>query len=341
MRQPNSVWERLYNGKDTRRHWSLGAILEAGYHISLFCNIYMRYMYLKRRFLSSCTSSWIIYYLAIYPNWTNISWDIPIILKWKRPRKKKEAWEAVFLGNSYSCGINSHYNIYSQYNSIVILPSLLYGAGAQLSLAPCDPLDCSLPGSSVHGILQARTLEQVAISYSRGSSRPRDRTLISCVSCIGRLILYHCTTWEAPLWNILLSYSQEIYHTAFPFHCTFFFLFNSLDTAAGLLSHRLFYFSYPSWICKWELVIRYQTNNHHSNVWRTQLSLLTHSKKNNSSMNKFTKTLIYDSRDYIWVAWRGQTIFAKWVKNILFKWRIAIWNPAIHNFNEAGLCFPL
>ena len=40
----------------------------------------------------------------------------------------------------------------------------------------CDPMDCSLPGSSLHGILQARVLEWVAISFSRGYSRPRDRT---------------------------------------------------------------------------------------------------------------------------------------------------------------------
>ena len=38
----------------------------------------------------------------------------------------------------------------------------------------CDPMDCSLPGSIVHGILQARILEQVAIPFSRGSSQPRD-----------------------------------------------------------------------------------------------------------------------------------------------------------------------
>ena len=43
-----------------------------------------------------------------------------------------------------------------------------------------DPVDCSLLGSSVHGILQARILEWVAISFSRGSSRPRNRTRISC-----------------------------------------------------------------------------------------------------------------------------------------------------------------
>ena len=43
----------------------------------------------------------------------------------------------------------------------------------------CDPMDCSLPGSSVHGISQARVLEWIAISSSRGSSQPRDRTQVS------------------------------------------------------------------------------------------------------------------------------------------------------------------
>ena len=47
---------------------------------------------------------------------------------------------------------------------------------AQSFLTLYDPMDCSLPGSSVHGILQARTLERVAISFSRGSSQPRDWT---------------------------------------------------------------------------------------------------------------------------------------------------------------------
>ena len=45
-----------------------------------------------------------------------------------------------------------------------------------------DPMDCSSPGFSVHGIAQARILEWVAISSSRGSSKPRDQTRISCVS---------------------------------------------------------------------------------------------------------------------------------------------------------------
>ena len=46
----------------------------------------------------------------------------------------------------------------------------------------CDPVDCSLPGSSIFGILQARILAWVAISSSRGSSRPRDQTLVSCIA---------------------------------------------------------------------------------------------------------------------------------------------------------------
>ena len=53
-----------------------------------------------------------------------------------------------------------------------------------LKLCPtvCNPMDCSLSGPSVHGILQARILEWVAISFSRGSSRPRDQTCVSHIA---------------------------------------------------------------------------------------------------------------------------------------------------------------
>ena len=57
---------------------------------------------------------------------------------------------------------------------------------AQLCLPFCSPLDCNLPGSSVHGIFQTRLQEWVAISSSEGSSQLRDQTCISYVSCIGR-----------------------------------------------------------------------------------------------------------------------------------------------------------
>ena len=50
---------------------------------------------------------------------------------------------------------------------------------AQSCLTLCDPMDCSLSGSSVHGIFQARVLEWIAISFSRGLSRPRNRIRVS------------------------------------------------------------------------------------------------------------------------------------------------------------------
>ena len=55
----------------------------------------------------------------------------------------------------------------------------------------CDPMDCNLPGSSVHGILQARILEWIAMPSSRGSSWPRDQTRISQVSYIGKQFIHH------------------------------------------------------------------------------------------------------------------------------------------------------
>ena len=60
-----------------------------------------------------------------------------------------------------------------------------------------DPMDCSPPGSSTHSISQTRILEQVAISFSRGSSQCRDQTH---VSCFGRWMLYQWVTWEALSW---------------------------------------------------------------------------------------------------------------------------------------------
>ena len=68
----------------------------------------------------------------------------------------------------------------------------------------CGPMNCSLQGSSVHENFQARILEWVAIFYSKGSSQPRDWTHISCISCIGRWILYRWATWESLSLTLLL-----------------------------------------------------------------------------------------------------------------------------------------
>ena len=63
---------------------------------------------------------------------------------------------------------------------------VLHAKSLQSCPTLCDPMDCSPPGSSVHGIFQARTLES-----SRGSSWLRDQTRVSYVSCMGRWVLYH------------------------------------------------------------------------------------------------------------------------------------------------------
>ena len=62
------------------------------------------------------------------------------------------------------------------------MKSLVLALVTQPCLILCHPMDCGLPSSSVHGILQARMLEWVAISFSRGFSQPRDRTWVSCTA---------------------------------------------------------------------------------------------------------------------------------------------------------------
>ena len=68
---------------------------------------------------------------------------------------------------------------------------------AQLCLTLCNPLDCDPPGSSLHGILQARTLEWAAISFSKGSSQPRDQTCVSLSPALTGGFFTTSTTWEA------------------------------------------------------------------------------------------------------------------------------------------------
>ena len=83
---------------------------------------------------------------------------------------------------------------------------------AQSCLTVCDPMDLSPPGSSIHGISQARILEWVVISFSMRSYQLRNQTL---VSCIGRQILYHWATREThdAYKSLLLQGVHRIYQT--------------------------------------------------------------------------------------------------------------------------------
>ena len=74
---------------------------------------------------------------------------------------------------------------------------LCVGSVTQSCPTLCNPMDYSLPGSSVDRIFQARMLEWVIISFSRGSFQPKDQTHVFCTACIGRWNLYHWAIWEA------------------------------------------------------------------------------------------------------------------------------------------------
>ena len=91
-----------------------------------------------------------------------------------------------------------------------------------LCLTLCDPIDYSSPGSSVHGIFQTRILEEVAISFSRGSSQLRIQTRVSCISCFDRHILYQQSHWESLI--IFWIYPVGLFVCLFPVlfsHCKF------------------------------------------------------------------------------------------------------------------------
>ena len=89
---------------------------------------------------------------------------------------------------------------------------------AQLCPTLCDLMDGSPPGSSVHIIFQARLLEWVAISYSRGSSWPRDRIWVAYISCTDIENLYYCAT----LGSFNLCYIELSYSSVFNKHMSKF-----------------------------------------------------------------------------------------------------------------------
>ena len=99
--------------------------------------------------------------------------------------------------------------VFSQHKIISIFSIYVKVSVAQFCLTLCDPMDCSSPGSSGHGILQARILQWVAIAFSRGCSQLRDQTQ---VSCIGRRILYHLSHQGSFTIGALLYTHQHILH---------------------------------------------------------------------------------------------------------------------------------
>ena len=115
------------------------------------------------------------------------------------------------------------------YKQIILILSLVsssvhFSSIPQLCPTLWDSMDCSLPGSSVHGILQARTLEWVAIPVSRGSSQPRDQTWVSYIE--GRFFTVWATrraqfsplSFSQHWWTLKVTYKCEMPVLLFRFH---------------------------------------------------------------------------------------------------------------------------
>ena len=100
------------------------------------------------------------------------------VIYWYRCGQRHIYFEKSNQPQELLAGLDKHPLEYS------ILPEFTYMC-AKSGPAFCDPVDCSPPGSSLHGISQARVLEGVAMLSSRGSSQPGDWALVSCIA--GRL----------------------------------------------------------------------------------------------------------------------------------------------------------
>ena len=170
---------------------------------------------------SWCCDSWVTKSRTQLSNWTELNWialGVPFIIcmetqhegterKKKKHEKGKTFWTLMSqlrwnlwcpgklrhypdthrlewqTGYWYSVSLGLHWTLCRR-------AKLLYSC-----LILCNPLDNRLPGSSVHGILQARILEWIAMPSSRGSSQPRDQTRVFYVSCIGRRFFTTSSTW--------------------------------------------------------------------------------------------------------------------------------------------------
>ena len=122
--------------------------------------------------------------------------------------KENEAHALLLHTNFSMCCILQRERVGQDTQSILRTPTTAAAKSLQSCPTLYDPIDGSPPGSPIPGILQARTLEWVAISFSRGFSQPGDQTHVSCT---GRWILYHWATREAHLTNFTsLTYCNSI-----------------------------------------------------------------------------------------------------------------------------------
>ena len=139
-----------------------------------------------------------------------------IFIKWITLAGRLPGKTGLWLRESQQCLPKWRYYSSSQNFDCLLLLSKIYknkrkvkwSEIAQSCPTICDPVDCSPPGSSIHGTLQARTREWVAISFSRGSFWPRDRTQVPCIA--GRCFNLWATRERLSNSNICNFYSKTL-----------------------------------------------------------------------------------------------------------------------------------
>ena len=113
--------------------------------------------------------------ISAFYRWEN--WGTEILSHWLKVSQPVSSLAGIYQSGSTAHRLNLH-------------PACVPAKSLQSCLTFCDLMDCSLPGSSVHGSLQARRLDWVAMPSSRGSSQPKYWT---CISCVGRS--HHRGNW--------------------------------------------------------------------------------------------------------------------------------------------------
>ena len=114
-----------------------------------------------------------------WPNYWNFSFSISPSTEYSVLISFRIDWFDLLAVQGSLKSLLQHHNLKT---SIIVLLLIRKERKVQSCLTLCNHMDCSLPGSSVHGIFQARVLEWVAISFCRGSSWPRDRTQVSHIA---------------------------------------------------------------------------------------------------------------------------------------------------------------
>ena len=149
----------------------------------MYMSIYTSLCVCRTYIWASLADQWLRIHLPMQEMWVrSLGWEDPLE-KEMATQSSMLAWEIPWTeepGRLQSMRvIRVRYDLVTKQQHI--LPEWLSEV-AQSCPTLCDPMDCSPPGSSVHGILQARVLEWGAIAFSRGSSQPRDRTQVSHIA---------------------------------------------------------------------------------------------------------------------------------------------------------------